>query len=312
MVENRSRPPVRTSAAVGSSKTSSVGLVEQRPGDLHHLLLGRGQVANERVDRQGDVEAALERLAGVAAQAAAVDQGRTSQSRGSRPTNSASATVRVGASSRSWWMKWMPRRSSLRGRHVGMRDAVDLDRAASGAWMPASTLIRVDLPAPFWPTGRDVSPRSTVRDAPSSALTPPKRLTISGTRGRAETVMSLGLPERDLRLGRVRLGHQDRRDERGLRQVVVAGEIARDVSGGGLADQRRLLATTSPCRRVGILQQREDFGPAVDAVGLDLGAAGGDERLRRAELGDVPGRPDRLDLALRVFVEDSVIWVWAS
>ena len=77
--------------------------VEQRPGDLHHLLLGRGQVADQRVDRQGDVEAALERLAGVAAQAAAVDQGRP-QSRGSRPTNSASATVRVGASSRSWWM----------------------------------------------------------------------------------------------------------------------------------------------------------------------------------------------------------------
>src|ERR1041384_1428605 len=42
----------------------------------------------------------------------------------------------------------------------------------SGWWMPVSTLMSVDLPAPFSPTRAWIEPRWRVKSTPSSALTP--------------------------------------------------------------------------------------------------------------------------------------------
>src|SRR3954462_15253966 len=44
----------------------------------------------------------------------------------------------------------------------------------SGARVPASTFISVDLPAPLWPTSPTHSPASTAKSTPSSARTAPK------------------------------------------------------------------------------------------------------------------------------------------
>ena len=49
----------------------------------------------------------------------------------------------------------------------------------SGLWIPASTLPKVDLPAPFSPISPWHSPRATSRVTSLSATTPPKVLVIS-------------------------------------------------------------------------------------------------------------------------------------
>ncbi len=49
---------------------------------------------------------------------------------------------------------------------------------ASGRCAPASTLIRVDLPAPFWPSRQCTSPAATSRSTPSRARTPGNCLTM--------------------------------------------------------------------------------------------------------------------------------------
>src|SRR3954463_2993235 len=51
-------------------------------------------------------------------------------------------------------------------------------RPSSGWCTPASTLISVDLPAPFWPSRQWTSPARTSRSTPPRALTPGKRLTM--------------------------------------------------------------------------------------------------------------------------------------
>src|SRR4051794_4914277 len=49
---------------------------------------------------------------------------------------------------------------------------------ASALCTPASTLISVDLPAPFWPSRQWTSPGRTSSSTPSSARTPGKVLTM--------------------------------------------------------------------------------------------------------------------------------------
>ena len=56
---------------------------------------------------------------------------------------------------------------------------------SSGWWAPASTLIRVDLPAPFWPSRQCTSPGATSRSTPSSARTPGNSLTMPAHRAGA-------------------------------------------------------------------------------------------------------------------------------
>jgi hypothetical protein len=81
----------------------------------------------------------------------------------------------------------------------GLREANDttspakLTSPASGRCAPASTLIRVDFPAPFWPSRQCTSPATTSRSTPSRARTPGNSLTIpridsSGVSGMSTSV----------------------------------------------------------------------------------------------------------------------------
>ena len=66
----------------------------------------------------------------------------------------------------------MPRRMAA----IGERRVTSSPRQrmvpVSGWWAPASTLIRVDFPAPFWPSRQCTSPAWTSRSTPSRARTP--------------------------------------------------------------------------------------------------------------------------------------------
>src|SRR3954470_21874938 len=67
----------------------------------------------------------------------------------------------------------------------------------SGWWKPESTLISVDLPAPFWPSRQCTSPGRTSRSTPSRARTPGNDLVMpfmvsSGVSG-AESAMAVPL-----------------------------------------------------------------------------------------------------------------------
>src|SRR6185295_16939572 len=50
---------------------------------------------------------------------------------------------------------------------------------ASGAYTPVSTLISVDLPAPFWPMSAWTSPARSVSSTPARACTPGKAREMS-------------------------------------------------------------------------------------------------------------------------------------
>ena len=67
---------------------------------------------------------------------------------------------------------------------------------SSGWCTPARTLIRVDLPAPFWPSRQCTSPGRTSRSTPASATTPGNRFTMSAMPRRAEA--SLPAMRRDV------------------------------------------------------------------------------------------------------------------
>src|SRR5215217_7521500 len=67
-------------------------------------------------------------------------------------------------------------------------------RHASRRYAPVRILIRVDLPAPFWPMTAWTSPRPTVSEAPSRARTPGKALLIPSIwrRGAGALIGSVG------------------------------------------------------------------------------------------------------------------------
>src|SRR6478736_7608387 len=69
-------------------------------------------------------------------------------------------------------------------------------RPASGDSTPVSSLISVDLPAPFWPISAWISPARSTSPAPSSATVAPKRLhrpsACSTTPLIAASVLSVG------------------------------------------------------------------------------------------------------------------------
>ena len=104
---------------------------------------------------------------------------------GVEQADAAAARVRARCSARrsGWGAGSVPdRRWRCRARSPSCVEAISAGlparpiSPASGASMPETTLIIVDLPAPFWPMTAWISPRRTVSDASSSASTPGKRL----------------------------------------------------------------------------------------------------------------------------------------
>lgn len=86
----------------------------------------------------------------------------------------------------------------------------------------------------------------------------------------------------------------------------VAREMAGDVAHRDPPEFGRLLRHVRRRRRGRILDELQHFRRSIDAVGPDLRPPGGGQRLRRAELGNVPGRPHRVDRALLgIFRQDA-------
>ena len=85
-----------------------------------------------------------------------------------------SATVRFGQSDSSWKTQRSPEAWAAATEYAPDRSVPAISMTpSSGASTPASTFIRVDLPAPLWPTRPTHSPASTRRSTPLSARTAP-------------------------------------------------------------------------------------------------------------------------------------------
>src|SRR6478735_3725070 len=107
-----------------------------------------------------------------------------------------SATDRLGQRLTSWYTVLMPSFCAASG------DRGQTGVPASSIWprvgsiTPVSTLISVDLPAPFWPISAWISPGRRRSPAPSSATVAPKRLhrpsACSTTPLIAASVLSVG------------------------------------------------------------------------------------------------------------------------
>src|SRR3569833_1992158 len=177
---------------------------------------------------------------------------------------------------------------------------------------PETSLMRVDLPAPFSPTRAGTSPGRTSKSTPSSARTPPYRLRmpVSLSSGSLSVMDPPSAPPRALRGGRARsvvvlvdvvLGDLQRVAEQDLlllREVLHRGQLGVDLVGrlqrGALVD-----LDGRPGGQVAELldvPQDRGAGGAVREVGLHrLGRADAD----REDLADLARLPDRLGHAGR-------------
>ena len=95
------------------------------------------------------------------------------------PSRMFSATSMVGIVDSSWYSATTPARPAARTLANSTVPPSRRISPASGAWMPVSTLMSVDLPAPFSPRSAWISPERTESRAPSRACTPSKRFTMS-------------------------------------------------------------------------------------------------------------------------------------
>ena len=100
--------------------------------------------------------------------------------RGYRPAQMFSATDRFGSRWLSWCTALMPSSCACNRRVVASPVCPSSSMLpASGAYTPVSTLISVDLPAPFCPMSACTSPARSVSSTPASACTPGKAREMS-------------------------------------------------------------------------------------------------------------------------------------
>ena len=97
---------------------------------------------------------------------------------GSTPNTTFSATVNTGTSMKCWWTMPIPAAIASAGE-VNTCDLPSMRMSpSSGLYIPYSTLISVDFPAPFSPMSESTSPVFRARLTLSFATTPGKRLVI--------------------------------------------------------------------------------------------------------------------------------------
>src|SRR6185436_727605 len=99
--------------------------------------------------------------------------------RGSRPMKTFSATDRLGRRLISWYTVLTPAAAACIGPVKATCSPPRVTMPASMPYTPVSTLIRVDLPAPFSPISACTSPGRSRKSTPSSARTPGKDLLIA-------------------------------------------------------------------------------------------------------------------------------------
>ena len=152
------------------------GVLGQRPGHADDLLAGRRQRADLGGRPDLGVAEPGEQLARRRGWRRAGGRGRPRDC--SWPRKMFSATREAGDE-----VELLVDRRDAEA-HGGLRVAEDdrlavpADLPSSGWCAPASTLISVDLPAPFWPSRQCTSPARTSRSTPSSARTPGNCLTM--------------------------------------------------------------------------------------------------------------------------------------
>src|SRR5665213_482741 len=98
--------------------------------------------------------------------------------RGRSPRQRFSATERFSQNDSSWWTMPMPARSASRGFSKWTGRPSTKISPASGAWMPASILPSVLLPAPFSPHSAWQEPRAMSKPTSCRARAPGKLLPI--------------------------------------------------------------------------------------------------------------------------------------
>ncbi len=100
---------------------------------------------------------------------------RPARVRGSRPSQTFSATLSSGSTASSWYTAATPAARASAGE--AKRTAAPSIRIspALGACTPASRFIRVDLPAPLAPVSACTSPPPATKSTASNAATAPKR-----------------------------------------------------------------------------------------------------------------------------------------
>ena len=69
-----------------------------------------------------------------------------------------SAIVRPSTTSSSWYIVAMPSSIAASGVGISTTSPSQAISPSSGRWTPASILMSVDLPAPFWPRTQCTSP----------------------------------------------------------------------------------------------------------------------------------------------------------
>src|SRR5262249_1315794 len=148
----------------------------QRLGDLDDLAARQRQVADgsERVD-VADPEPRQGRL-GALALGAHIDQPPPPR-RGDDAAGVGEPIVAATGGAAKPDSPWNPLPIPSRCASAGRRNSTGAPSSsivpASGRTTPDSTLISVDLPAPFSPSTAWIRPRAQARRAPSSARTPP-------------------------------------------------------------------------------------------------------------------------------------------
>ena len=97
-----------------------------------------------------------------------------------------SSTVRLSKSRGSWYVRATPANARRVRLSPSSESAVKDNRSPMpGRYVPSTTLKTVVLPDPLGPINAVSEPARTLSDAPSSAVTPPKRIVTSSTTSRS-------------------------------------------------------------------------------------------------------------------------------
>src|ERR1044072_6720460 len=135
-----------------------------------------------------------------------------------------------------WNVRTRPRRASAYAGRTKPKLPSYTRSRMSPRWMPVTTLKSVVLPAPLGPISAVIEPRPTAKLAPSTAVTPPKRLTTSCTsRSGCDSVMQhhlLALAEDPLRAERDKQDQREADDHEAQRGDLLGGERQIDEARG--------------------------------------------------------------------------------
>ncbi|CAA9302655.1 MAG: hypothetical protein AVDCRST_MAG40-457, partial [uncultured Gemmatimonadaceae bacterium] len=165
----RSRTSGGESTAVGSSRMRM-----RAPRSSVLMISTRCASPTERsaTRRLASTSSPVSRLTRSTARTAAA-RSNSPRAVGSRPSTTFSATVSVGTSMKCWCTIPTPAAIACAVLHPVASRPSTCTVPASGAYMPASTRMSVDFPAPFSPTSAWISPAGTSSEAPRLARTAP-------------------------------------------------------------------------------------------------------------------------------------------